>query len=268
MYTYKAQGKVIGKAMATVFSNEAPPSVMERMRPEVGAGGFSRFDGTLQFFLRVSALLRPDMTVVDLGAGRGASYEESSPWRRSILVMKGRVREVIGLDIDPVVAENPTLDRYYVIEPGGTLPLESSSVDMIVSDWTLEHVDDPEPFAAEVTRVLKPGGWLCARTPRKWSVTGLFARLVPNALHTHVLRFVQPTRKSQDVFPVRYRMNTPADLKRLFPPSLWRDCSFSWKGDPSYYAENAAMWRLTTLVFHLMPNAMANSFMIFLQKKA
>ena len=39
--------------------------------PESYAGGFSRVDGTVQFYMRVRALLRPDDTVLDLGAGRG-----------------------------------------------------------------------------------------------------------------------------------------------------------------------------------------------------
>jgi hypothetical protein len=35
-------------------------------------GGFSRVDGSIEFYTRVNALLGPDMTVVDFGAGRGA----------------------------------------------------------------------------------------------------------------------------------------------------------------------------------------------------
>ena len=50
---------------------EAPTSIFERLYPEYGAGGFSRCDLWVPFFTRVNALLRPDMTVVDYGAGRG-----------------------------------------------------------------------------------------------------------------------------------------------------------------------------------------------------
>ena len=46
-------------------------SLVERMRPEVAAGGFPRDDSTIYFFTRVNALLEPHMTVLDFGAGRG-----------------------------------------------------------------------------------------------------------------------------------------------------------------------------------------------------
>ena len=91
--------------------------VMRRMRPEVGAGGFSRFDGTLQFYLRVGALLRPEMTIVDLGAGRGARVHGVSAFRQGLTNFKGKVKEVVGLDISAAVADNPTLDRWAVRQP-------------------------------------------------------------------------------------------------------------------------------------------------------
>lgn len=40
--------------------------------PEIGAGGYTSRDGTVEFYGRVQALLRPTMHVLDFGAGRGA----------------------------------------------------------------------------------------------------------------------------------------------------------------------------------------------------
>ena len=65
--------------------------------------------------------------------------------------------------------------------------------------------------------MLRPGGWLAARTPNKWGMIGIGARAVPNDLHTRVLRRLQPDRKAEDVFPVRYQMNTRKDLRRAVP---------------------------------------------------
>jgi hypothetical protein len=45
--------------------------------PENGAGGFSRCDGTVQFYQRVHALPRPGYVVFDFGAGRDAAYYRS-----------------------------------------------------------------------------------------------------------------------------------------------------------------------------------------------
>lgn len=61
-----------------------------RFFPEIAAGGFSRVDGTVQFWQRVRALVRPESVVLDFGAGRGASQSEDSvEYRRNILSLKG-----------------------------------------------------------------------------------------------------------------------------------------------------------------------------------
>jgi ubiquinone/menaquinone biosynthesis C-methylase UbiE len=152
--------------------------------PETGAGGYSRADGTVQFYLRVNALAHPAMTVLDLGAGRGEFLEDPIPWRRDLRNLKGKVAKLVGADVDPVVMTNPALDEAAVITPGKALPFADASFDMIVSDYTLEHIDDRKQFAAECARVLRPGGWLCARTPNKWGYIGVGARVVPNKAHS------------------------------------------------------------------------------------
>ena len=40
------------------------------------------------------------------------------------------------------------MNEAYVYD-GGALPLADGSVDLINSDWTLEHIDDPAGFAAK-----------------------------------------------------------------------------------------------------------------------
>ena len=50
--------------------------------PESEFGGYTRVDGTVPFFTRVQALARPEMTVLDVGCGRGAVADrfERDPW--------------------------------------------------------------------------------------------------------------------------------------------------------------------------------------------
>lgn len=60
--------------------------VLARLYPEVAAGGFSHVDGTVGFYRRVNALLRPDMTVADVGPGRGRSSEDQVAYRRSLAI--------------------------------------------------------------------------------------------------------------------------------------------------------------------------------------
>jgi hypothetical protein len=60
--------------------------------------------------------------------------------------LRGKARRVIGVDLDPVVLTNPLLDEAHVYD-GVKIPLPVSSIDLIVSDNTLEHVTPPGVFA-------------------------------------------------------------------------------------------------------------------------
>lgn len=79
-------------------------------RPENSfLGEFTPNDGTIEFYGRIRAFAQPDHTVMDLGAGRGAWFEDDTcGYRRQIRALKGHVREVIAADIDEAVLEKST----------------------------------------------------------------------------------------------------------------------------------------------------------------
>ncbi len=108
--------------------------VLGRVYPEYAAGGFTRVDGTVEFYQRVNALLTPDATVVNLGAGRGMVGDDTLAWRQGLADLRGRCERFVGLDVDPVVLENPHLDEAMVIGDDGRYPFEDSSVDLVLSD--------------------------------------------------------------------------------------------------------------------------------------
>jgi 2-polyprenyl-3-methyl-5-hydroxy-6-metoxy-1,4-benzoquinol methylase len=56
-------------------------------------------------------------------------------------------------------------------------PFPNETFDLVVSDSTFEHVSDAEQVASELDRVLKPGGWICARTPNRHGYVALLNRL-------------------------------------------------------------------------------------------
>ncbi len=241
--------------------------LVTKLFPEVGAGGFSRLDGTIQFYSRVNALLRPDMVVLDFGAGRGAGIVENrSEYRRKLQTLRGKVRRVIGIDVDPAVCSNPGLDEAIVVGSGEPLPLGDQTVDLILADYVLEHIEDPTGCARELDRVLKPGGWICARTPNRWNYVALGARLIPERLHARVLSRVQPERKREDVFPAFYRMNDRRTLRRLFPEPRWRDCSYYISAEPAYLPRRAWLWRTALLLDAVLPGVLQSNILAFFQK--
>lgn len=239
-----------------------------RRFPELAVAGFSRLDGAMNFYGFVNALLRPEMVVVDFGAGRGGLLEyREAPYRTNYSTIRGKVAKVIGVDIDPIVGQNPLVDEAVVIEPGGTMPLQDHSVDVIISVSTFEHITQPEAAIKEFLRILRPGGWVCASTPNKNGYIALGARLVPNKLHKRVLRWMQPQRPSLDVFPTAYRLNTRADVRAAFSSDDWDVIMFPWNNEPCYLEDNELAVRLLALVGKYAPNYFQMHWHMFIRKK-
>ena len=234
--------------------------------PEMAAGGFSRRDNTLAFYLRVTSLIEPTSVVLDLGAGRGAQFDKDD-FRARFIRFRGRVGRLVGVDVDPVVLTNPALDEAHIIAPDKPLPFPDGAFDIIYSDWVLEHIEKPAFFAAEVERVLKPGGWFCARTPNRWGYIALSARLVPEGLQSRILRFTQPTRKDEDVFPKFYRLNTMEAVRRHFPESRFDNASYTLECDPSYHGGRLWLYRLIDLYQSLPSRVFDTVLFVFLKKK-
>lgn len=256
-------------------ATDSLPPVKPRVRravarrfPELTIAGFSRFDGAMNFYSFVNALLRPEMVVVDFGAGRGGLLEYTeAPYRTNYSTIRSKVAKVIGVDIDPIVKQNPLVDEAIVIEPSGTIPLEDSSVDLIVSVSTFEHITEPGPVQKEFLRILKPGGWVCASTPNKYGYIALGARAVPNKLHKRVLRWMQPQRPAVDVFPTAYKLNTRAAVKRYFGPNEWDTVMFPWSSEPCYMEDNELAVRLLSFAGKYMPDYFQMHWHIFIQKR-
>ena len=242
--------------------------ILDSTYPEYAAGGFTAVDGAVQFYTRVNALITPDDTVLDFGAGRGRAFDpERNPFLRRLALFKGRVKRVIGADVDPAIHDNPGLDEALLIKPDASLPLGDETIDLIVSDNTFEHVDDAHAVAGELARVLKPGGWICARTPHRWGVIALGGRLVPNRFHARVVGRLQPGRQGFDVFPTRYRMNTRRALKRLFPTTQFRHAVHGWTPEPAYHANSPALMAGFRALNWLTPPPLAPILMVFIQKR-
>lgn len=243
-------------------------TVVDRWRPETAAGGYTRDDEAVEFYTRINALVKPDMVVVDLGAGRGSRYDAgSAEFRKRFCNFQGRVKRVVGLDVDPVVLKHPHLDEAHVIEPGGRLPLADGSIDIVICEWVIEHVEHPKEFAREIDRVLRPGGWLCALTPNRLGYVGLGNMIVPETVKDRLMRLVWPERPREDAFPTFYRMNSLDGIRQAFEGKNWSDHSYISNGTPKYHGGKAVGFAFVSLLQWLMPPAMRTNLMVFSRKR-
>ena len=113
--------------------------------PESTFGGITDIDGSVAFYCRVNALLQPSFVAVDFGCGRGARQQDDPVvFRRTLCSLRGKVSRVIGIDVDPLGQGNPSLDEFRLMAPGHHWPLEDRTVNLIVCDWVIEHLPDPD----------------------------------------------------------------------------------------------------------------------------
>jgi SAM-dependent methyltransferase len=214
--------------------------------PESRFGGFTDVDGTIAFYTRVEALLRPSSVVLDVGCGRGAYADDPVQVRRERRIFKGKCRKVIGIDVDRLAAGNPYIDEFRQIE-NGYWPLADDSIDLCVCDCVLEHVEDPVSFFGECRRILKSGGHLCIRTPNVRSYIGLFSMLIPNRYHASVVGRVQSEKRAEDVFPTFYRCNTSGKLREMLEDHGFDHCVYEYESEPYYLSFSRLFYYLGVL---------------------
>jgi SAM-dependent methyltransferase len=184
-------------------------------------------DGTVQFYGWVREYTGPATHLLNLGAG--------PPTRAPIRIFKNQVARVVGADIDPIVLENDELDDAAVIRDG-ILPFGDESFDLIVSDYTFEHVEDPAAFLAEALRVLRSGGSLFFRTPNRLHYVATISRMTPHWFHQAVAnRARNLPSDAHEPWRTFYRMNRVADVQRLARAAGFTDMQFRMcEAEPSY----------------------------------
>jgi SAM-dependent methyltransferase len=227
-----------------------------RFHPESQFGGFTDMDGAVMFYARVQQLLAADATALDIGCGRGIQDDDPVRLRRELRILRGHCRQVIGIDIDATGTENRFIDEFRVIRPGAPWPIEPASIDLALADFVVEHVEDPHAFFGEISRVVKPGGYVCIRTINAHSYLGLASRIIPNRLHATTLRRTHGRRQEQDVFATHYRCNTRRQLAEALDRSGFDAVVYTSEDEPAYLQFSPAAYRLGLLHRRLAPRRM------------
>lgn len=227
-------------------------------------GGFTPNDGTIDFYLRVKSLINDDDIVLDFGAGRGAWFDDDkNPTRRDIRLLKGKVKKVIAADIDKAVFNNKASDEQIIITKN-KLDIEKESIDLVISDYVLEHINDTSNFFEQINFCLKSGGWLCGRTPYKYSYVSIGNSIFDFLGINGLIKYIQPDRKEEDIFPTEYKLNTLKDINKCFKG--WDNRSFIFRAEPAYYFNNKLIYSIQKFLHRLFPSFLCGNIFLFIQK--
>ncbi len=182
--------------------------------------------------------LQPGMLILDLGCGRGGLVEQ----------LGHRLGDVVGLDPDlKSLLEHRLRGQGLILVNGlsGGLPFASSSFDVVVASWVLEHLPQPERDLQEISRVLRPGGAFIFITPNRSHPLSLFNRLIGKvgAVQRRLVKRLYG-RAPDDTFPAYYLANDQHILSRLGKRSGLHLSHLEAVPDPTYLAFRPALLRL------------------------
>ena len=172
-----------------------------------------------------------EITLLDIGCGRGLARNQ-----QPILDIASKVETLWGVEPDQHVEIAPCIQKVW----RSTLEMADipdASVDIAISYFVIEHVEDPSAFCQSLLRILKPNGVFIAAT-----VSGkcLFARAatVLRAIHLDewMLRLAHGSSKTDDYhYPTTYRLNKKSDYQKLLNEGEWKSIELAYLENKEWY---------------------------------
>jgi SAM-dependent methyltransferase len=162
----------------------------------------------LQLILQAAGPQRLAGRLLENGCGVGMYVEHLRP----------RVGQVVGLEYDFArAAEAGQRSPCITNAAGERLPFPANSFDVILSHEVLEHVQDDRQAAAEMARVLKPGGRIVLFVPNRgypFETHGIYWRGRYHFGNIPLVNYLP--RRWRDRLAPHVRVYSAADLRRLF----------------------------------------------------
>lgn len=179
--------------------------------------------------------------ILDVGCGHGDFLKP----------VYDKTPHTYGVDPDKEALDKNTLIKNKVVGTVEELPFESNFFDLIVSEWVLEHLPDPEKAFREIYRVLKPGGKVVFLTPNVWNYNVWIIRSIPNRFHHFFTRKLYE-RQEGDTYPVQYKINSVNKIATILEPMGFKKSQLILNGDPSYISFNKFLFALARLLERIL----------------
>lgn len=159
--------------------------------------------------LITSRLVDAQTAWIDVGCGRNIFPSNAGLARK----LAAQCKVLVGVDPDVTLEENQFVHRR-IRGDIAAISLDEQ-FDLITLRMVAEHVVDPAAVLASLARLTRVGGHVVIYTVNKWSPASIVAKLTPMGVHHTVKRYLWRTEE-KDTFPVAYKMNTRATLRRQF----------------------------------------------------
>ena len=108
--------------------------------------------------------------LLDVGCGSGHL------WR----FVQTRFARYVGVDIVRYEGFPPDAEFHPLNLDTGRVPLPDGCADVVAAVETIEHLENPRACIRELTRLLRPGGWLVVTTPNQLSLLSKLTLVLKN----------------------------------------------------------------------------------------
>lgn len=223
----------------------------------------SRFtvDGNRDFFRIGPELLKPGMTVWDIGGGKqpliGRELKENLGLR------------IVGFDIsnDELAAAPAGIYDRTVVADLCTFR-GTADADLVICQAVLEHVPDVASAFHGISSILKTGGIAVLFTPSRNAAFARLNLLLPQKLKERLLFTFYPEAAGHQGFPAYYDRCTPRQFRRLAEAAGLRMTVQRLYYQSAYFTfafPIHLLWRLWVLLFAtIAPESAVESFTLTL----
>jgi len=182
-----------------------PNDPLARARMSEGASSSAILDAVAKL---LASRHRGGGTLLDVGCGVGDLWP----------VVRDRCDRYHGADVLKY-AEFPADATFHLIDPAsGRVEFPAGGADVVCAVETIEHVENPRAFARELTRLVRPGGWVVVTTPNQLSVLSKMTLVFRNEFNAF----------RAGSYPAHLTALLEVDLRRIAAECGWTDVAVEY----------------------------------------
>lgn len=218
---------------------------LSRIYPSFKTGGY--------FFRKyLKNYINGDSIILDAGCGSGGIISE----------FKSVPRLIIGLDIDEKLLETNQIADKKIVADLEKIPLEDKSVDIVVSEFVLEHLKNPELVFKEIFRIVRPGGKFIFLTSNVLNLVMILSKILPLEAHRFLRRKL--LKKEEDACSTFYKTNTYRKLLKLGISVGFQEYEILRAGNPEYLGFCKPLACLSIIFEKIIDRSFLNIFKMYL----
>jgi len=222
-------------------------------RPFLGGAGEKVRHPQAVYLERLISAAESTPRWLDVGCGRGIVPRWLKGAEEAEMRFRERIPLLAGVDPDPDAIRENRVCHLRARFDGVRLPFANGSFDLATANMVFEHADRPDLLLAEIARVLSPGGRLLILTPNWMDFVTIGARVVPRRFQQAVVSMIEG-RAESDVYPTRFRFNSPATIERGLISAGFTRNSIELLEHPDIYGHLPVISRIES-VWHRMAGA-------------